>query len=391
MTLCRFFATQKKSEKQNEHNWLSRQGEAEVPIHYSDPAEAGVATFDQMARRPADLPLPDSDSDYESVAGEPDMQRRLGDRALQMAGAASGHLGQAASHVGQTFARNVVGTAHIMHAGAQAAGAVAAHLGTSVGGATASIIEPGSVARRTVGAAAMASHSLMEAAGPPIVHGGYLAAEAAKEVAKGAAGVATNHVLPALQSGAGLAAHATVNHVLPAMQVGMGHAAHATVHHVLPAAHSVATAGASLLRELLGRASLTAGDIIRALDSSASGGGGLALENGGSLQDAPRGRFRVSRSSTPPPRVRKAPAAMPASASHEKPEYETSFDTPAEWLAHHSNGGRGYLVEQIYKRPRWRELLQVDPIQAQGQELRKKLLKLSPGDLAAILVHLDHM
>jgi hypothetical protein len=66
------------------------------------------------------------------------------------------------------------------------------------------------------------------------------------------------------------------------------------------------------------------------------------------------------------------------------PQYDQSFSTPEEWLQYSQN--RGILVEELYKRLDWRNVIH----HADTTELRKKLLTLSPEDLAKILVKLDH-
>jgi hypothetical protein len=67
------------------------------------------------------------------------------------------------------------------------------------------------------------------------------------------------------------------------------------------------------------------------------------------------------------------------------PRPETSYDSAAEWLEHVHN--RGALVEELYKRPKWQEFNK----SRNTPELRKKLLQLSPHDLAEILVKLDSL
>ena len=49
---------------------------------------------------------------------------------------------------------------------------------------------------------------------------------------------------------------------------------------------------------------------------------------------------------------------------------------------------RGILVEELYKRPNWREFIKVAN---EKDDLRKKLLRMSASDLADILVKLDRM
>jgi hypothetical protein len=86
------------------------------------------------------------------------------------------------------------------------------------------------------------------------------------------------------------------------------------------------------------------------------------------------------RGRTPPPRS--APSNF-KSRSAQGPRPETSYDNADEWLQHVSN--RGALVEELYKRPNWKSFIGAHST----PELRKKLLQLSPHDLAEILVKLD--
>ena len=66
------------------------------------------------------------------------------------------------------------------------------------------------------------------------------------------------------------------------------------------------------------------------------------------------------------------------------PQYDQSVSTPEEWLGFSRN--KGTLVEEIYKRPGWANVIR----HANSRELRKKLAALSAEDLATILVKLDH-
>ena len=65
---------------------------------------------------------------------------------------------------------------------------------------------------------------------------------------------------------------------------------------------------------------------------------------------------------------------------------ERSYQSTQEWLEFSHN--RGVLVEELYKRPNWREFIEVAN---EKDDLRKKLLRMSFSDLADILVNLDHM
>jgi hypothetical protein len=63
---------------------------------------------------------------------------------------------------------------------------------------------------------------------------------------------------------------------------------------------------------------------------------------------------------------------------------DVTFDTAQEWLEYSRN--RGVLVEQLYKRPNWRQCLNVA---REKNDLRKKLLSMTSEDLVELLVQLD--
>jgi hypothetical protein len=157
-------------------------------------------------------------------------------------------------------------------------------------------------------------------------------------------------------------------------------AADVAVNHVAPAVHAAAKHGLTAAARALERATLSASEIIQALnelqpaelDSSY-----MTLENG-SRPALGYGPAR-SRMMTPPRRrnVKATFAPRP---------YEHSFRSTQEWLQFSHN--RGVLVEELYKRPRWQEFIKVG---GEKNELRKKLLQMSPGDLAEILVKLDSL
>ena len=101
------------------------------------------------------------------------------------------------------------------------------------------------------------------------------------------------------------------------------------------------------------------------------------------------GSHRRGRNSTPPPRRSAriaARTAEPIIQEVSKPVFEHSYKTPEGWLSFSKN--RGTLVEEIYKRANWKEHLGVT---AEKNEIRQKLLKLKPKDLAQMLVDLDNL
>jgi hypothetical protein len=87
---------------------------------------------------------------------------------------------------------------------------------------------------------------------------------------------------------------------------------------------------------------------------------------------------RRNRMATPPPRRSGSSSSGPARA---RPE--VSFSSEKDWLEHVQN--KGALVEELYKRPNWRDLVQ----HINSSDLRKKMLKLSREDIAKMLVALD--
>ena len=100
------------------------------------------------------------------------------------------------------------------------------------------------------------------------------------------------------------------------------------------------------------------------------------------------GVHRRGRNSTPPRRSARIAArnAEPLIQEVSRPVFEHSYKTPEGWLQFSKN--RGTLVEEIYKRSNWREHLGVT---AEKNEIRQKLLKLKPKDLAQMLVDLDSL
>ena len=87
------------------------------------------------------------------------------------------------------------------------------------------------------------------------------------------------------------------------------------------------------------------------------------------------GRTVAIRPEQPAPRTAAAPRRPGA-----------RFATAEEWLAYSRN--RGVLVEELYKRPNWRGCLGLTATQEKNS-LRKKLLEMSPEELARALVKLD--
>ena len=69
----------------------------------------------------------------------------------------------------------------------------------------------------------------------------------------------------------------------------------------------------------------------------------------------------------------------------ESDSYLMSFATPEEWLEFSKN--KGTLVEELYKRDGWQQLLRLSG--AKG-DVRRKMIALSAEEIARLLVMLDH-
>ena len=63
---------------------------------------------------------------------------------------------------------------------------------------------------------------------------------------------------------------------------------------------------------------------------------------------------------------------------------DRSYSTPEEWLAWNTN--KGTLVEELYKRDGWQQLLRLTGAKS---DLRKKMKALTPEEIARLLVMLD--
>jgi hypothetical protein len=142
--------------------------------------------------------------------------------------------------------------------------------------------------------------------------------------------------------------------------------------------------GVDFARSRLGKAQLSLADIFEALEATSSLEPTNELVPFSEELALPGLEDRVgmgNRASTPTRRRYRAktPDPMPMA----KPEI--SFETANEWLKQHSKT-KTALVEQIYLRPGWQQLLRATG----GPELRKKLKGLSNLELAQLIVKLDH-
>jgi hypothetical protein len=312
---------------------------------------------------------------------------------FEVAGKAIENIGQGASHTARAAqsatasgleqlqnvsSTAVKATARAAHRATSSGLEQLQNAGTAVVRATSAAIEPGSQTRRAISGAASsttgalvgtanAAKHVLEVAGPPIVHGAYAAA----------------HV-------GGRAALAGGHHLGQAAIAG-GQAARTAFHYigdeVVPVVQSLSKKGVEYALEALNATVLHAGDIMKALDEyKPQYSAHNALENGHHEALGNGSDWQRTRTSTPP---RKRQATASSSSNYgpaPKKVSGRSYDTAKEWLDYSHN--RGVLVEELYKRPNWKEFIQVSK---DKNELRQKLHRLSPQDLAEILVKLDHM
>ena len=156
--------------------------------------------------------------------------------------------------------------------------------------------------------------------------------------------------------------------------------------HVVPAMQSMTKKGAEYALEALSATVLRGGDIVRALDEFAPQySAHNALENGNHERLTYGAVSSKKRDRSPQARFHSGSASSSSTQGQAK-QFEHSYDSTQEWLEYSQN--RGALVEELYKRPNWRSFITVSK---EKNELRKKLLTLSPAELAEILVKLDHM
>ena len=262
-------------------------------------------------------------------------------------------LGSYASQSLQNNVRDTLAVGGQLISGMQAATPiVAAGMGQTAALAGQGAVAVGRGVGRTLAiagpAAANAAVAGLKYAGPPIVHGAYVAAQ------------------------------------LGAQGVG---AAASQVPGAMRALGDAAGRGVDFARSRLGKAQLSLADIYDALEATSSleptnelvpFSEELALPG---LEDR---RGIGNRASTPTRRrnVSKQPPLIEPAMPAAKPE--VSFETATEWVHHSKN--KTELVEQLYRRPGWQHLLRVTG----SVDLRKKLSKLSNLGLAQLIVKLDH-
>ena len=388
------------------------------PSHHATPArqmhdiqQEAVDGFDHHPR-PLFLEQQTLDVFHEPTEGSistitpynsPRAENRWGSVAMDLAGQGASAAASGAAWMGDhaitAFKHNVIDTVEIAKTGFNAAGHVVKAVGNAsrraastskehlyqIGGATSSAaaaaIEPGSNTRRAiagvaggasdlVGSVAAGAKEVLKAAGPPLAHGGYAVASGAVAGASGL-GRSAIHGAGVAMHGAGIVADATMTHVVPAVQALMKHSTSAAL---------------SMASRALDAATLSAGDIISALaemQKEERYSAHNALENG-HHEALGNGNAPARKRGNTPPRSRNTRGVASAAAAA-RPKQEHSYNSAQEWLEYSHN--RGMLVEELYKRPNWKQFI----TSANTPELRKKLLGMSAYDLAEILTRLDHM
>ena len=404
--------------------------------------EFSIATPQQTAARPKHLPPegfevpeafdPGADSDISeetfSPPGSPGGDPGGGGFMNPMSRVA----GQVGGYMAESFKGNVRSTIDIAKGVGQGAALVGGMAVKSMASSASSASQPGSNTRQMMHAASLPISygggllaSGAQAAGTKAIDltkaGGQMALEAAPLILEASANKATQAA--ALAQSVALAtpqvlkgvADVTTTHVVPAA-AALGRSASVAARkvgnvaatHVIPAIGSAAGAvgrhGVSLLSSALNSATLNVIDIVNALEelqkeeprystyNALTEGSFQALRDGG-------GATRRNRNATPPPsgaRSRKPdPGESSSSSSSSAPAggrdahastQRTMFQTKDEYSEHFKN--KGELVEELYKRPNWQQLIS----QIHGDdELRKKMGKLTKKNLIDILYKVDSL
>ena len=309
-----------------------------------------------------ETPLPESESDFEDASeGLP-----LPTGASAAAAGPLGRLaGDAAAYMGRSFKNNVKKTAEIAAEG---------------GKKTVEFIREMRVGVTAAEAADTAKTRLMELSGPPLALGGHLAVEGVKHTASAALAVGSG----AVEAGKVVAPVLGEGALAAGKVIGQG---------TLAAGKGAFHLGVGLTK-LMSRATWRLLDVIAALDEVHTTPALGDASSSSSREIVPvtgtdTGLSRRRRSKTPPPRTATAAAA----AEPEARNFEHSYATPEEWLTSgHSN--KGFLIEEIYTRPGWAQLMGVADksgyhSRTGSTEFAQNLKKMSRQDLAQVLVHLD--
>ena len=249
----------------------------------------------------------------------------------------------------------------------------------AAGGAVSAAMQPGSQARTMAHSAA----STIALAGPPIVHGAHAIAHLAGEVVPpiAAAAVTGASAIGHAAMAAGPPAARAVGRVASAAARGAGHGAMALGGAL---AHG-ASRGVEMARAALESSDISVGDFVAGIQ---------AMREAMELPDRPSTHAAITdgsqaalpgpairhrnRMATPPPR-----RSGSSSSSSARARPEVSFSSEKDWLEHVQS--KTALVEELYKRPNWRDIVQ----HLNSSDLRKKMGKLSREDIAKMLVALD--
>ena len=356
----------------------------QVPASHADPEEQAVEAFDRV-KRPSFLAHEAHDeaafeSASEATVSPPPSPRapgaleRVRRAGFEVAGKVGHGTAQLAKATGSASIRATSsGLEQLQNVGSATARATARATSSSAShlrDGAAAAMEPGSNTRRALAAVANSTAGVLAAgasgakqaleyAGPPMVHGAYAAAHAGRQLGT-----------------AGKEAATTAFHYIGDV----------AATHVVPAMQSMTKKGAEYALEALSATVLRGGDIVRALDEyKPQYSAHNALENGNHERLTYGAVSNKKRDRSPQARFHSGSASS-SSTQGQANHFEHSYDSTQEWLEYSQN--RGALVEELYKRPNWRSFITVSK---EKNELRKKLLTLSPAELAEILVKLDHM
>ena len=249
----------------------------------------------------------------------------------------------------------------------------------AAGGAVSAAMQPGSQARTMAHSAA----STIALAGPPIVHGAHAIAHLAGEVVPpiAAAAVTGASAIGHAAMAAGPPAARAVGRAASAAARGAGHGAMALGGAL---AHG-ASRGVEMARAALESSDISVGDFVAGIQAMREAmelpdrpSTHAAITDGSQAALPGPAVGRRNRMATPPPR-----RSGSSSSSSARARPEVSFSSEKDWLEHVQS--KTALVEELYKRPNWRDIVQ----HLNSSDLRKKMGKLSREDIAKMLVALD--
>ena len=251
----------------------------------------------------------------------------------------------------------------------------------AAGGAVSAAMQPGSQARTMAHSAA----STIALAGPPIVHGAHAIAHLAGGVVPpiAAAAVTGASAIGHAAMAAGPPAARAVGRAASAAARGAGHGAMALGGAL---AHG-ASRGIEMARAALESSDISVGDFVAGIQAMREAmelpdrpSTHAAITDGSQAALPGPAVGRRNRMATPPPR-RSGSSSSSSGPARARPE--VSFSSEKDWLEHVQS--KTALVEELYKRPNWRDIVQ----HLNSSDLRKKMGKLSREDIAKMLVALD--